>query len=558
MRIKNMTYCAALMLAISAMASCDNDDLAEVEDLAVKSTIELGGYYSVEGKYVSPKWQAGDKGTLAVCVDGGQSSAAAAPIITGSNSSLFLFNLEANREANNAVSWYPSDAEVRIDAENVYYTVPVEQKEGDIPVMLDVVKTNVNAFSGCNFSLAQAGCMVYVNVAMGDYEIASLTLTANAGEKLGGMVARNIETGECSASEAAVTYTPASPLSCRGGAVSVPVYCAPCVMSEGLTATIKTRDGETITSSLNEEITLLAGGKYDTDRVAEDESTELVFCGDNHVYVVNASIIKNSYDESVVWHWNAKDYASQLGLAASRCDHIDDCKFVDNGRKVLITSSYSWCALVDYETKEMLFHTTQVNNAHSAEYIPGGYIAIACSEGSSDNHSKIHLYKESKSESVLATAELYSAHGLVWDYNENLLYAAGGQNIKVFEITGADSDTPSLTLKKTIQTPTDWTHDLTRVDDNTLCVAGIKAYLFNTVNSTFEEIPLFAASTGIKSLNYNGETGEMWYTDATVPEGDQTWSSHKLRYCADKNASSESRVVNVNDINVYKVRVKNW
>ena len=69
---------------------------------------------------------------------------------------------------------------------------------------------------------------------------------------------------------------------------------------------------------------------------------------------------------------------------------------------------------------------------------------------------------------------------------------------------------------------------------------------------------LFAASTAIKSLNYNDETGEMWYTDATVPEGSQSWSSQTIRYATDMNGSAATRTIRVPDQDMYKVRVMSW
>ena len=69
---------------------------------------------------------------------------------------------------------------------------------------------------------------------------------------------------------------------------------------------------------------------------------------------------------------------------------------------------------------------------------------------------------------------------------------------------------------------------------------------------------LFSGSASIKSLNYNGETGEIWYTDATIPEGSERWSSQKIRYSTNKDGSSADRIIKVPDMDMYKVRVKQW
>ncbi len=554
---------ALSLFTIPTFVACSEDDDSKVQNLASKTTITLGNYYQkaadykTVGKAVTPSWTSSDKGAIALEVDGKMNKAYASPILPGSSSSLFMFNIMASRQETHVISWYPSDADVSVSGTNILYNIPTSQTGDEVPVMFDYEMTKVNAYSGTQFKLTPGGCLLFVNIAMGDYDISSLRLVANGSEKIAGDVTYCFVDDTYEATVSSVTVSFAEPVSCRSNEVYIPVYCAPCTLSKGVTAEITTSTGQTLTSSVSDAIELVAGSTACTSKIAEGESTELVFCGDNHVFVINASIIKDSYKESIVWSWDATSAASTLGLAASKCDHLDECKFVDNGTKLLLTSSYGWCVLMDYPTGKILFYTTQTPNAHSAEYIPGGYIAVATSTGSTDNHNKVQLYSVDKSEQQLATAELYSGHGVVWDYKRNLLYAAGGNLIKVFDVTGLGTDNVALTLKKSITTPKSGLHDLNRVDDNTLSVAGDHAYLFNVETEQFTEMALFSASSALKSLNYNAGTGEVWYTDATVPEGDESWSSHKIRYSADKDATSPSRIINV-DIDMYKVRVKNW
>ncbi len=550
-------------LALCVGNSCSEDSDSEIRDLAVRAKITLSPYYEASkdfktaGAIVTPSWSADDKGVIMLEPDGIAKRAEASPIITGSASSFFLFNVQASRLETTVLSWYPSGADVRLSGNTVKYTIPANQNGTEVPVMFDVLNAKVNSYEGCTFNLKPTGCMVFVNVAMGDYDVASLELTANGGENLAGEVTADITEGTFTASSASVKMTPATPVDCRSNSVFIPVYCAPVILSKGLTAKITTSSGQTITTSTHNEIVLEAGERISTEKMAEDESTELVFCGDNHVFVINATIAKDSYKEGLVWSWDARTAAGELGLAASRCDHLDECKFVDNGTKLLLTSSYGWCALLDYATSKMLFHATGLSNAHSAEYLPGGYIAVATSTGSSISHNKVHLYNSAKSEVSLATADLYSGHGVVWDYKRNVLYAAGGDVIKIFKINGLGTDKPSFELVKSIKAPQGGIHDINRVDDNTITVAGTKAYLFNVDTEQFTEMPLFSGSTALKSLNYNAETGEVWYTDATIPEGEESWSSHKIRYSANINASAPDRIINV-DIDMYKVRVRKW
>lgn len=554
-RIKTLSSILAFSLLSVTIFSCREEE--GVQMLAGTADITLGGYYDAFGSLFTPVWETDDKASIMLVSEGKLQRAEAQALLPGSASSHFLFNIRADRTETTVVSWYPSDAEISLDGENVSLNIPPEQDGTEIPVLYDAVNADINAYEGCTFTLSPAGCAVYVDVAMGDYDLASVEIRGNDNEMLSGKVSINTADGSSVASEPYARITLPKALDCRGASVRVPVYCAPADLAKGMTVTTTFADGHSATTVSDTPVSLTAGGKYITGKVAESESTILAVCGDNQVFVINADLAKSSYREGIIWQWDAKSAAAVLGLAESKCDHLDDCKMVDNGTKMLLSSSYGWCALLDYETNEVLFHTTQTPNAHSAEYIPGGYIAVATSDGTTVNHNKLQLYSVSQSESLLSSADLPSGHGVVWNRKRSLLYAAGAQAIKVFELQGLESGKPQLNLKKTIKTPTNALHDLMSIDDNRLSVAGVKAYIFNIDTEVFEEMTLFSASTQIKSLNYNGETGELWYTDATVPEGNETWSSHKIRYSTDKDASSETRVINV-DFDMYKVRVKQW
>ena len=70
------------------------------------------------------------------------------------------------------------------------------------------------------------------------------------------------------------------------------------------------------------------------------------------------------------WTWRPED-SDGLPLALrSNFAGTDECKPVDGGKAVLITSSANALALVSYETHETLFYA-KVRNAHSAALLPG-------------------------------------------------------------------------------------------------------------------------------------------------------------------------------------------
>lgn len=563
---KTISIISASVLAALALTGCTDKADMTIHDLAIKADISLGSRYCPSsdfkstGAIVAEKWKKEDKVILKLENDGNAVEASASPLLAGQLKSLFLFNISTRNGETPALAYTPEGAEFEYSGEKLRYSIPAQQTIDNVPqAMFDLTNIKVGAYSPAGFNLRTGSALLLVNVAMGDYEVSSIEITANGGEALAGDIEYDMNSDSFTASSKSVTFTPSSPVSCLNGGVYLPVYCVPGKLSSGITAKITTAKGDVMTSSTNEEIVLERGSRVCTAKMAESESTELVFCGDNHVFVINASVISNSYKEGIIWEWDAKKIASVLGLAESRCDHLDDCKIVDNGSKLLLTSSYGWCVLMEYPSGNVLFHTTQVPNAHSAEYIPegNGYVAVATSGGTSTTSNQVQLYDVTKSEKILASETLTSGHGVVWDAKRKVLYAGGSNIIKTLEIDGPGTDQPSFKLKKQVQAPQGGIHDLFRVDENTISVAGNKAYLYNVEGDSFTEIPLFSKSTAIKSLNYNGETGEMWYTDATVPEGNEDWSSQKIRYNTKMDASEPERIITV-DIDMYKVRVKNW
>ena len=101
-------------------------------------------------------------------------------------------------------------------------------------------------------------------------------------------------------------------------------------------------------------------------------------------------------------------------------------------------------------------------------------------------------------------------------------------------------------------------HDLTAVNSHSLCIAGKSAYVYNTASGTFSELTHFSACTALKSVNYNEDTGEAWYTDATVPEGYQDWTTQTLRHTSNVKNGEADLLIRIPDLSVYKVRVLRW
>ena len=313
-------------------------------------------------------------------------------------------------------------------------------------------------------------------------------------------------------------------------------------------------------ASTQEEVSPKESGVM--EKIAARKSTLLLVCGSNMVYLIDAAVAsEKGYKAAILWQWNATAASGTLHLDASRLDHLDDCKPVDDGKKLLVTSSYNWAVLLDIETKEILWFSKDSRNAHSAELLPDNRIAVACSTGDEGTTGNcIQLFSASKSGAVLCHTPFESAHGVVWHPASGRLYAGGKTSLNCYKLEEAADGSISLAQEKSVKTSSYVTgvHDLTLVDSGTLLLAGKKAALYSVSTGKFTSLDAFAASTALKSVNYNPATKEAWYTDATEPEGDYSWSSHKIRHTSDVFSGAQDRTISIPDINMYKVRVYRW
>lgn len=539
---------------------CSNDDDDSPRELASKITLTLSKYHNDKGATTLPTWNSNDKAGLFIADQSAPEAVYAAPILSGSQKSLFLFTLNTpEHAASTVVAFWPSDAAVRCENGTLKTVVPTAQTGAVSPVLAGKATARLNAYEGCSMELSNLFCTMYVSVKKGNYSISKAVVKANGGEAIAGDLTVDVGDWSFSASEQTITVTLPTPLDCSKDGQLIPVMIAPVTLSQGYTVTLTDTEGNSFPVGRTDAVNLEAGGRHDTDDARSSYVTELIFCGDNMVYMIDAGLAdETTYKDAITWSWDATAAASTLGLAENRCNHLDDCKPVDNGKKLLCTSSYNWCVLLDIATKEILFHTTATPNAHSAELLPNNRLVVACSEGSGSGNNSVQLYDISQPNQILYQSALGSAHGVVWNETTQRLYAIGGQSLQVYKLKDWETASPSLELEKTIQTPQGGLHDMSYVNSNTLCIGGRRAYLYDIGANQFTEMTLFAASTAIKSINYNDETGELWYTDSTNPEGSQSWSTQTIRYATDKNASTETRTIKVPDLDMYKVRVMNW
>lgn len=267
----------------------------------------------------------------------------------------------------------------------------------------------------------------------------------------------------------------------------------------------------------------------------------LIACGDDKVVIIDAG--KSTEDSThIVWRWQVSEAVSQLPSEYQKLMvPLDECKPVNEGKEILLTSSGGGALLLDKETKECRFYA-HVPMAHSIEMLPGGRIAIALSTHPKGN--SLELYDVDKPEQVLFRDSLYSGHGVVWMEEKQRLYVLGFDELRAYALAQWETDSPSLQLEKTWKLPIEDGHDLVRISDHELGFSGYEdVYKFDLTDEAFALFSPMQGKKDIKSFNYDVQTGYLVYTQAEID-----WWTHHIYI------EQPTKVLTVKDINLYKVR----
>ena len=271
--------------------------------------------------------------------------------------------------------------------------------------------------------------------------------------------------------------------------------------------------------------------------------TRIVVCGDHMIRIINWD---RSEEETVdvVWEWQIKEAFSQLPAEYEKQLYpLDECKFADNNRNLLITASAGAVLLLEIETRRVLFYAS-APLAHSAEIMPDGRIVVALSTHKAGNC--IQLFDRTLPEKVLFQDRLYFGHALQYNSENNRLYALGFSKLKSYRMEQWHTDSPVLQLENTWTIPFNAGHDLCLVDNRELLITGREGVaVFDIDKSQFHPFAPLAETGGIKSINYNSENNQLIYT-----KGEIKWWTHHVYQ------ETPAKKITINDFRIYKVRTQ--
>lgn len=253
---------------------------------------------------------------------------------------------------------------------------------------------------------------------------------------------------------------------------------------------------------------------------AQPGTSELVVCGWDEVFILALDDGPSPVARKI-WSWRAADSPELPPEIHSAFRTTDDCKPVDDGRRILISSSGGAIALVDRETRRASFHA-RVTNAHSVEMLPDGRIAAAASTSNAPTGNRVVIF-DAASGRELASDELYSGHGVVWDEDRKLLWALGGDVLRAYLI--GDGNATRLDRFLEIALPDGGGHDLIAIPGSPrLFVSTLRhAWYFDRDRLWFTPHDTLGDAGNVKSYNVHPTTGRVVYVQA---EGKDWWAEH--------------------------------
>lgn len=249
---------------------------------------------------------------------------------------------------------------------------------------------------------------------------------------------------------------------------------------------------------------------------------QLAVCGGDEVFVLSLSGPTDSVGKKI-WSWRATDSPGLPDSMRAKFASTDDCKPVDGGNSILITSSSDGVALVERSSKKVLFWASVVN-AHSAALLPGGLVAVAASHRQDQPGDRLVLFAPGTPGREIAHYELSHGHGAVWDSGRELLYALAGDYVRVFRLVQPDAGEAHLEDAGRIELPERGGHDLYPVPGTQYLglSTGKKCWLLDRDTGEVLPHPELAGQARVKSMCVNSSSGQMTWTQA---EGDNWWTS---------------------------------
>jgi hypothetical protein len=275
--------------------------------------------------------------------------------------------------------------------------------------------------------------------------------------------------------------------------------------------------------------------------------------------------MRMSQDWSVgwaAWTWLANQCEEMAPVSQGWFLEMDDCKPVLGGTHLLATSSKGGVVLIRRENNSCVFYAPCVN-AHSAELVRDRWI-VACSSFRGNELQVFDHLDENRPTTKLSFIPLNGAHGAVYDWRTEILWALGADELLKTKLIERESETPvRFEVLKRYPLPDQSGHDLfpyfhykqpagpaPQTAKGLFVTVGRGVYVFDLSSETFAPFEPLAREHGIKSIGDNLVTAQIVYTKAD-PKSSFTTS---VRFLEPAEVRALPAKIGVYQTRVYKVR----
>jgi hypothetical protein len=266
-------------------------------------------------------------------------------------------------------------------------------------------------------------------------------------------------------------------------------------------------------------------GPVQAARQKGSDVSTLFACGGPQVLTLRLRLAESSAEIVERTDWEAGKSEGMPAEMVPKFKTTDDCKPIDGGARLLVTSSGSGVAIVERATGKTEFYAT-VPNAHSAEVLPGGRVVVAASTSPTGN--RLIVFDRTRNDLEIFTTPLVSAHGTHWVESERTLWALGLLELQAYELANWGSAKPSLKLRETFRLPSRGGHDLSAVPGTSRFVVTTEheALIFDRTTGQFTRHPDIGSLVNVKSVTIHPATGRTAFTLADPPD----WWTRTVRF----------------------------
>lgn len=176
--------------------------------------------------------------------EGNNDPAVAKPISADARTSRFVFNFPLQEGDNTLIGTYPHDAALTVKDGMLDFEIPQTQTGKVMSLQAGKTTYRAGSYQDGKMELKPLYKVLNVRIGRGNRSVSSIKVTATDGSLICGEITLDIAAWEYRAMSGSVTISPAKPLDCRNGSVSVPVMVAD-TKAEGYEAVVSTEEGET-------------------------------------------------------------------------------------------------------------------------------------------------------------------------------------------------------------------------------------------------------------------------------------------------------------------------